>query len=118
VVDKSKLDTAVPTKVTIKIDAKSESVLVTDDLARSWGRNLVVGEILSNNPKRQTVRWELEGFPEQKLTTRGQSNVFSKAAFKMSIFKKKNTAKFVVEPMGRASYYENMIIRSAKCTQG
>ena len=117
VVEKTKRDTAVPSTITVKINPITRTVLVSDDLTKSWGRSVVEGDVLTDTAKRQTIRWAVSGIPEQRLKNvgHGQNNTFSKIAFTISRFKKTDKMKLLIKPLGRASWHANELVRTGKC---
>ncbi|GEM_PF-5766751 len=63
VVDKTKRQDRLPSSVTIQVNAETGEILVMDDVSKSWGRPVVVGRMITDNAKRQTISWTIDGLP-------------------------------------------------------
>jgi hypothetical protein len=96
-VQKSKNNDFMPSVVTYTIDPNSSDVSVVDNLTKSWGRSSIEGRMNSNNPKRQSVAWSVEGIPTQ-FAKKYRNKPFSKISFRLTRFKSGRKMKIISRP--------------------
>ncbi|GEM_PF-5953142 len=116
VIEKSKHNAFMPTTVTYTVGQNTGAVTVKDDLSNSWGRSIVDGVILTDNPKRQTIKWQVDGIPTQR-SKKYLNMAFNTVFFKISRFKSSSRAKVLSEPNTKYGRERTAEAANGSCTQ-
>jgi hypothetical protein len=107
-----------PSVISIQIDHHTGETIIRDDLLKSWGRELALGQVSADNAKRQTIKWTVDGISLQRLKSHGNAPI-TKASFSLSRLKKSNKMTLRVKPDGgfNTSFYENEVKWTGKCSK-
>jgi hypothetical protein len=58
-----------PTQLTFELSDDRTSVLVADNVSKSFGRSAIKGSFLTDNAKRQRITWRIDGLQGQRLSS-------------------------------------------------
>ena len=113
VVDKAKRQDRLPSSVTIQVNAETGEILEMDDLSKSWGRPVVVGRMITDNAKRQTIGWSVEGVDRRFES--GPNFRVSEVSFKATINKSEQKLKIMSRPRTGGDYAKFEQISKGSC---